>query len=122
MTATPNPARAGPDAWQTTTFARRLDGVGWGLFLLMTGILWLLPDDRVPPGAWLIGTGTLLLGLNAVRYLKGVAISVLTVALGVLALAGGLADLGGVRLPLLAISLVAVGAVVLFRALRESRA
>lgn len=121
MTATPNPARAGPDAWQTS-FGRRLDGVGWGLFLLMTGILWLLPGDRVPPGAWLIGTGALLLGLNAVRYLKGLAISVLTVALGVLALAGGLADLGGVKLPLLAISLVAVGAVVLFRALRESRA
>jgi hypothetical protein len=121
MTTTTNSARIGPDEWRAD-FGRRLDGIGWGLFLLMTGLLWLVPSDRVPPGTWLIGTGALLLGLNAVRHLNGLAINVLTAALGALALAGGFADLGGLELPLLAISLVAVGAAVLFKALRESRA
>jgi hypothetical protein len=119
MTSSLSPTRVGPDS-RHSALARRLDGIGWGLFLLMTGILWLLPSNSVPPGTWLIGTGLILLALNAVRYLRGYGVNVLTTALGALAVAGGLADFGGVQLPLLAIALVAVGAVVLVRTLRGS--
>ena len=119
MTSSLSPTRVAPDL-RHSALARRLDGVGWGLFLLMTGVLWLLPSASVPPGTWLIGTGLILLGLSSVRYLKGYGVNVLTAALGALALAGGLADFGGVELPLLAIALVAVGAIVLVRTLRGS--
>ena len=37
--------------------AKRLDQIGWGIFLVMIGTIWLVP--AVPPGTWLIGTGIL---------------------------------------------------------------
>lgn len=95
-------------------FAARLDDIGWGAFLLMTGVL-LLFSFVVPSGTWLIGTGLLLLALNAVRYFRGMTLDAFTVVLGVLALAGGLADLADVKLPILAIAFVAFGAFLLIR-------
>jgi len=42
---------------------KRLDALGWGLFLIMIGGLWLAPEGWVPEGTWLIGTGIIILGL-----------------------------------------------------------
>lgn len=92
----------------------RLDDIGWGVFLLMTGVLWLFAY-AVPSGTWLVGTGLLLLALNGVRYLKGLALHGFTLVLGLLALAGGLADLANVRLPLLALAFVAFGILLLVK-------
>ena len=86
----------------------RLDEIGWGLFLMMIGTIWLVPS--VPQGTWLIGTGVLLLALNAIRYGVDRGVSVFSTVLGVLALAAGLGELLGVKLPLFAICLVAIGA------------
>lgn len=97
-------------------FGKRLDEIGWGLFLLMTGVLWLLPSDAVPTGSWLIGTGVLLLGMNAVRYATGSGIGVFTVVLGLLALSGGIAERSGVTLPLLAIAIAVTGVALLVKA------
>ena len=94
------------------TLEELLDRIGWGLFLVMTGVLWLLPEGRGPPGTWLIGTGLLLLGLAAVRYFNGLRVSTVVTILGALALAGGLADLTGVTPPLLALGLIVFGALV----------
>lgn len=55
------------------------------------------------------------LGLNAVRYYLGLDLHLVTIVLGALALAGGLADLTQVRLPILAIALVAFGALLVVR-------
>lgn len=95
--------------------ARRIDEVGWGIFLMMLGTIWLIPS--VPPGTWLVGTGLLLLGLNAVRHMKGVGCSGLTWVIGLLALAAGLSQIAGVTLPLFAILLVLVGAGLLLKPL-----
>lgn len=95
--------------------ARRLDDIGWGLFLLMTGALWLMPTGSVPDGTWLIGTGVLLLGLALVRYARGLGFGALTTVLGVLALAGGVAEMRGAQLPLFAIAFVVLGAAFLLR-------
>jgi len=38
----------------------------------MIGGLWLLPDETVPEGAWLLGVGVIILGLNGVCYLYGI--------------------------------------------------
>jgi hypothetical protein len=63
---------------------RRLEGIGWALFLIMIGGIGLVPS--VPPGTWLVGTGLIMLGLNLARYLSGLRMSNFTVVLGVLAL------------------------------------
>lgn len=89
---------------------RRLERIGWGLFLIMIGGLWLVPDEWFPEGTWLIGVGLIMLGLNSARYLSGIAMSKSTIILGILALAAGLAAFFGVPLPLLPILLILIGA------------
>lgn len=94
---------------------KRLEELGWAVFLVMTGVIWLMPADRVPQGSWLIGTGVLLLALNVVRYFNGVRISGFTSALGAIALAGGLGEFFGVEFPLLALALILFGVSVAIR-------
>ena len=74
---------------------KRLETVFWGLFLIMLGGWGLIPDALIPKGAWSIGVGFLLLGLNAARYLNQIRMSGFTTVLGILALLGGIGDMMG---------------------------
>ncbi len=96
-----------------TDLGVRLDQIGWGVFLIMIAVIWLLP--AVPEGTWLIGTGVLLLLLNAIRLRIGIPWSGISVALGVLALAAGLGDLTGVKLPVFPICLLVLGAILILK-------
>ncbi len=98
-----------------TGLAEKLDQIGWGVFLAMLGVIWLLP--RVPQGTWLIGTGVLLLLLNVIRVRMGLPWSGVSVLLGVLALAGGLGGLTGIDVPLFPICLLLVGATLILKPL-----
>ena len=98
-------------------FNKRLDEVGWALFLLMIGILWLVPDDVVPHGAWMVGTGVILLGINVVRSVKSIPINGFSTALGAFALVAGLISIIGIDAPIFPILLVVVGAMLLFKPL-----
>ncbi len=100
---------------------KRLEEGGWGFFLFMIGVLLLLPSELVPQGAWLIGAGLIMLGLNAIRYLNHISISRFTVALGVVAILVGLASFFGLRLPLFAILLAAIGAGIIIKSLFGTR-
>jgi hypothetical protein len=95
--------------------ASRLDQIGWGIFLVMIGTIWLVPG--VPEGTWLVGTGVLLLLLNAIRSGMGIPWSGVSLALGVLALVAGLGAITGVNLPLFPICLVIIGAMLILRPL-----
>ena len=99
--------------------AKRLDQIGWGIFLVMIGIIWLVPG--VPHGTWLIGTGILLLALNAVRSRLGIPWSGVSLALGVLALAAGVGDFTGIDLPLFPICLVIIGAAMILKPMISPR-
>ncbi len=98
---------------------RLLERIGWGLFLILIGGLLLVPKGQVPEGTWLLGAGVIMLGLNVVRYLSGIAPSYFTTILGVLALAGGLGALYGIDLPLLPVLLILVGAGIVLKPLFE---
>jgi hypothetical protein len=100
--------------------AKRLDQIGWGIFLVMIGVIWLVPG--VPQGTWLIGTGVLLLVLNAIRSRLGVQWIGVSVALGVLALVAGLGDFTGIAIPLFPICLVIIGATLILKPLVFERA
>jgi hypothetical protein len=106
--------------FNTPDAAKGLDQIGWGIFLIMIGITWLVP--AVPQGAWLIGTGALLLLLNALRFMTGIPWSGVSTALGVLALAAGLGGLTGINLPLFPICLVIIGAGLVLKPLVSQRA
>src|SRR6476661_6034325 len=90
----------------------QLESAGWALFLMMLGGLMLVPS--VPSGTWLVGTGLIMLGINAVRRLKGIHVSTFTVVLGLVAIAFGAAQMMGTSLPVLPIILILIGASILW--------
>lgn len=98
---------------------KRLEDIGWGLLLLLSGGALLLPGWNVPVNIWLIGFGLILLGINLVRRLNGIEMRGFSMALGLLALAGGLAGFLGVELPLFALFLILVGASIILKPLFE---
>ena len=88
---------------------KRFEAVAWGLFLIMIGCLWLIPNDQVPEGTWLIGVGVIMLGINLARNLKGIKMSGFTIFLGILALCIGIGDYFGVDLPIFPILIILWG-------------
>ena len=96
---------------------RRLHDIGWGLLLMLTGIIWLVPAERVPEGAWLLGVAAILLGVNAVRYLKHITVSGFSLVLGFAALLGAFSRIWRTDLPVLAICLLVIGASLVARPL-----
>ena len=115
-------------AAEEPALGKRLETAGWALLLISTGIVWMAPKGLVPDGAWLIAFGLILVGVNAARRLNGLAVSGLGVALGVLALGLGGAELAGwilgraLDLPVLALWLVALGVVILAREIKSNLA
>jgi hypothetical protein len=95
----------------------RLEASAWGLFLVILGTLWLLPETEGLKGVWLIAAGLIMLGLNAARYVSGLSTSGFTVILGMLALTAGLSGHFGWNLPLFAICFLVAGTVLFLKAL-----
>ncbi len=100
---------------------QRLTQIAWALFLIMIGGFLLVPDERLPQGAWLIGLGAILLGLNGVRLIVGLRIGWVTTVLGTLALMSGLSDYAGVDVPVGPALLIIIGAAVILRNLEGMR-
>jgi hypothetical protein len=100
---------------------KRLETIFWGLFLIMLGGWAFIPAQMVPKGAWSVGVGFLLLGLNAARYFNKIRMSGFTTVLGILAVLGGIgdmlgwADMGG------AVLLIVLGAYLILKPWFEER-
>jgi hypothetical protein len=88
----------GDQAARTPASNDRLESIGWGLFLIITGVTLLEREVDAPLRIWLIGGGLIMLGLNAVRYLSGIKTSSFSIGLGAVALAAGLASAFSVKL------------------------
>jgi hypothetical protein len=101
---------------------KRLEAVGWGLFLIMVGGSLLVDREVVPKGWWTIGVGVILLGLNLARYLNGIKMSGFGVFLGVLALIGGILELVALKQIEGAILLIVLGAYLLLKPWFDRRA
>ena len=116
MKANPQPTANNPQ------LDRRLNDIGWGLLLMLTGAIWLLPPTAVPPGTWLFGIAVILLGVNVARYIKHIAVSAFSVALGIAALVAAVSQLWRTDPPLVAIFLLVIGASLVARPLRTRTA
>jgi hypothetical protein len=75
----------------------RLDAVGWGLLLLATGVILLVPD--APDGSWLMAVGAVLLAMTAVRAYLGARFSWFVAILGAVALVSGIGKASGNAIP-----------------------
>ena len=89
---------------------RRLNDIGWGVLLMLTGAIWLLPETAVPRGTWLFGVAVILLGVNVARYVKHIAVSGLSMVLGAAALVAAASQMWRTDPPLVAIFLLVIGA------------
>jgi len=89
---TPTTAVQNPDK---VALNKRLEAIGWGLFLIMLGGNVLISDESIPKGVWSIGVGLIMLGLNVARYLNGIRMSGFTTFIGLLSVVGGIAQLAG---------------------------
>lgn len=72
------------------TLNRTLATIGDGTLLIWWGISILI--DPITIGMSAIGTGLILLGVNAARWLNGIATKGSTTALGIIALVWGMLD------------------------------
>lgn len=108
------------------TLNRRFEAVAWGALFVLWGVMELFPS--LPKGTGAIGIGVILLGLNAVRSLKGVPTSGFTTTLGILAFVLGVLELSRLilrlpfEMPVFAILLIVLGMIFLGRELLQSRA
>ena len=76
---------------------KRLESIGWGLFLIMLGGFALVPEQTIPKGLWSIGVGVIMLGLNVTRYFNKIRMSGFTTFLGLVSIVGGVLELMGVK-------------------------
>ncbi len=108
----------------TNSLNRRFETIAWGAFFILLGITNLFRG--LPEGAGVVGIGIIFLGLNLARYLSQIPTSGFTITLGVLALVLGSADLARsllnlqVELPLFPLLLIAIGFILLARAVMHS--
>lgn len=115
MQGTVTPLHRPPDT--KARLNRRIEGTGWALLLIVIGCLvwW----ESAPEGTWLVGTGLILLGVNAARYVNDIPTNAFTVGLGALAILLGLGKFLGLALPVLPLLLILIGMYILYRTVIE---
>lgn len=101
------------------------EAVGWSALLLWWGVRLLLPS--LPEGTGLLGTGLILIGLNAARSIAGIPTRWGTTAVGILVIVWGALELLGTFMHLatefgIAILLITCGLILLVRILQRSNA
>ncbi|RLC50520.1 MAG: hypothetical protein DRH79_07535 [Candidatus Cloacimonadota bacterium] len=97
------------------TTSERIENTGWGLFLIMLGLIWLVPDGILPEGTFLIGTGIILLGLNYFRKSKGLKPSKFGIFLGLVALLSGVGDYSGMDISIFPVILILWGLSIIWK-------
>ena len=109
----------------TRTLNRNLETMAWGALFIWWGITELFPF--LPHGTGAIGIGLIFLGLNLARSLNGLPTSGFSTTLGILALVLGGLELAisvlhlPFELPVFAILLIVLGAILLARELLRSK-
>jgi hypothetical protein len=104
---------------------RDYEAVAWGAFFIWWGITELIPS--LPTGTGALGMGLILLGLNAARYASGIPIGSFSITIGVVAVVWGGLELAGIflnlpfEIPVFAILLMVLGAIVLAGAISRNR-
>lgn len=100
----------------SATFVRRIDAAGWALFFiwagaaLLTGVGW----------TWaLIGTAIIILGVQAILFVRGEPLDAFMVAVGIVLLGGSIADLSGLPWSFVPAALIVIGVGMLAGTLRD---
>ncbi len=100
---------------------KRLENIGWGLFLIMLGGSALVPAKTINEGWWSIGVGCIMLGLNIARYYNQIRMSGFTTFLGIVSIISGVLQLLGLNEFGGAIFLIVLGSYLIIRPWFEKR-
>lgn len=109
----------------TQIISRNFEAIAWGALFIWWGITELFTS--LPNGSGAIGIGLILVGVNIARSLNGLPVSRFSLTLGILALIWGGLEMVGVLLslpfdlPIFAILLIVLGAIILAPALSGDR-
>jgi len=93
----------------------RLESIGMASFLIIMGILLMMPQGAVPQSAWLIVIGVVFLSLAGVRFYFGIPVYGVGIIIGVVAIVFGLGGALGVTLPLFPLLLILFGISILLK-------
>ncbi|MFC1887644.1 hypothetical protein ACFLYK_02435 [Candidatus Cloacimonadota bacterium] len=100
---------------QKKLLSERFNRIGWGIFLVMLGVIWILPENVLPDGVLPIGVGIILLGMYLLKKSYGLKGSDSNVLLGIIAIAIGLGDLLKTGFPLIPVILIFWGMSMIYR-------
>ena len=90
---------------------KRLDAIGWAIFFIWIGIVFLV--KAIPDGVGSLGVGAIVLIGTLVRVFLRISVSLFWVIIGLVFLLAGLGELFAVDLPLLPIALIVCGILML---------
>ena len=107
----------------------RFASLAWGLLFIWLGAWWgFLEGNVLPDGTGALGVGVILVSLNLARWIKGIDISILSSAFGLLFVILGSLKLAKVslhcpclNLPLYALFLMILGGIMLIREFLPAR-
>jgi hypothetical protein len=89
-----------------TALARRLDAVGWALFLIWIGLVLLMGSQA---SLALLGIGIIIVGVQVARVLYQLSLEGFWFVVGLLFLVGGIWQMVGAKFPLVPILLIVAG-------------
>ena len=107
---------------ETSLWDPRLNRIGWGLLLLLTGSVWLLLPEAAPPGTWLFGIAPILVGVNAVRYAMHTDVGGLSVGFALCALVAAISQIWRTDQFVVAIFVIVIGASLMVKPLFSNTA
>jgi hypothetical protein len=103
---------------------KRYTTIAWAILSLWLGILMIIPGNQSP--IFVLGTGVILLGLNLVRLVSRIPVSIFSITLGCLAVGLGLVamfrtvlNIPPFELPLLPTVLIIIGLYVLIPSVKN---
>ncbi len=96
-------------------FNQKLEKMAWGAFLILIGLMALIPIKFIPAGSLLVGTGLILLGLNLTRFIQRLPTSLFTIFLGIVAITSGFNEYLNVTFPILPILIILIGITMLIK-------
>jgi hypothetical protein len=105
------------DGWKVTEGL--LDDLGWGTLLISVGVLWMMPEGKLPNGTWMIAAGFIVLLFSVARLVHRAPVNGFSLAVGALALIAGVGAAFDVRLPMFPIGLIVIGLCMLVRPQEE---
>lgn len=106
---TPNNRPAKATEAMKNAFDKRVEAVGWAVFLIMSGALMIAPEKLFPEGSWFIGTGLTILGSMGIRFIYGIRVDRFWTILGILALSFGVSQFFSLNLPVFPALLIIIG-------------